>query len=152
MRKTIFWVVICITLLVFIRALYFAYAAFFDDRMFLKNETERVVSHLNNVRIGEEFNLSGDCIACDSIFIITPYDTRFFERNTHLKLWPNIKRRISSITWDDSQYQMLFVKGNKVVGFAEINNCVTFNGNNQDLKFPVNATLYLDQHRIIQLK
>lgn len=152
MRKTIFWVVICITLPIIICALYFAYSAIFDDRMFLKNETERVTGLLKDVRIGEEFDLSKDCIECDSVYLVEPYDAHFFERNNHLKLWPSIKRRIASITWDDTRYQMLFVKGNKVVGFAEINNGVNFNGCNQDLKFPVNATLYLDQHRIIQQK
>ena len=55
MRKTIFWVVICITLPIIICALYFSYSAIFDDRMFLKNETERVTGLLKDVRIGEEF-------------------------------------------------------------------------------------------------
>lgn len=152
MRKTIFWVVICITLLVFIRALYFAYAAFFDDRMFLKNETERVTSILKEVRIGEEFDLFQECIECDSVYLVEPYDAHFFERNNHLKLWPNIKRRITSITLDDTRYQLLFVRQNRVVAYADICGDITFYGYNHEFKIPVNAKLYLDKNRNVRLK
>lgn len=125
----------------------------FDYRVILKNDTERVENHLKSVKVGEEFNLSQDCTSCDSVFLIEPYDADFFDRNPHLKLMPFIKRSIISVTWYDDRYQMLFVKGNKVVSFADISGGFPFHEyTNQGLKFPVNAQLYLDKERGILLK
>ncbi len=125
----------------------------FDYRVLLKNDTERVESYLKAVKVGEEFDLSQVCTSCDSVFLVEPYDATFFDRNSHLKLMPFIKRSILSGTWDDGRYQMLFVKGNKVVSFADIAGGYPFREyNNQGLKFPVNAKLYFDEKRGILLK
>lgn len=144
-----------ITLAVILIAIVLCFCHLFviDYRVFLKNDTERVESYLKAVKVGEEFDLSQVCTSCDSVFLVEPYDAEFFDRNSHLKLMPFIKRSILSDTWYDDRYQMLFVKGNKVVSFAKISGGYPFREyNNQGLKFPVNAKLYLDAEKGILLK
>ena len=137
-------------------SIYFRF--FFDNRFFLKNETKEVVSLLSDINAGEEFELSSFTEA-DSIFVVEPYNDKFFETNSHLKLFGCIKKSIEHMTIYDGYCQLLFVKGNKVVSFADINRSVadfcgldTCSTNYSNPKFSVKTTLYLDENKRVRLK
>ena len=135
------------------------YHFFFDTRILLKNDTESIVNHLSSIGIGEEFDLSEDCTPSDSVYVVAPYSCDFFEKNSHLELMSCIKRDIERAAEFDNYYQLLFVKGNKVVSHATINRgIVNFFGLDScnvhctNTKFHVKTKLYLDENRIVHQK
>ena len=135
------------------------YHFFFDTSILLKSDTESIVSHLSSISIGEEFDLSEDCMPCDSVYVVAPYSSDFFEKNPHLELMSCIKRDIERAAELDSYFQLLFVKGNKVVSHATINRDIvsyfgldSCNIYNSNLKFHIKTKLYLDEHRIVRQK
>ena len=125
----------------------------------LKSDTESIVNHLSRIGIGEVFDLSEDCTPSDSVYVVAPYSSDFFEKNPHLELMSCIKRDIERAAEFDSYFQLLFVKGNKVVSHATINrdivsyfgldSCNIYNSNQ---KFHIKTKLYLDEHRIVHQK
>ena len=134
------------------------YRFFFDNRIFLKNDTKQVVCLLQGINAGEEFNLSS-FTESDSVFVVEPYNAEFFETNSHLELLGCIKKSIEHMTIYDGYCQLLFVKGNKVVSYADINRSVadfcgldTCSTNHSNPKFSVKATLYLDENKKVRLK
>lgn len=134
------------------------YRFFFDNRFFLKNDTKQVVSLLQDINAGEEFDLSG-FTESDSVFVVEPYNDKFFETNSHLELLDCIKKSVEHMTLYDGYCQLLFVKGNKVVSFADINRGVadfcgldTCKTNYPNPKFSVKTTLYLDENKKAHLK
>ena len=135
------------------------YHFFFDTRNLLKSDTESIVNHLSRIGIGEVFDLSEDCTPSDSVYVVAPYSSDFFEKNPHLELMSCIKRDIERATMFDSYFQLLFVKGNKVVSHATINrDIVSYFGldfcniYNTNQKFHIKTKLYLDEHRIVHQK
>ena len=135
------------------------YHFFFDTRIFLKSDTESIVNHLSHIGVGEEFDLSEDCTPSDSVYVVAPYSCDFFEKNSHLELMSCIKRDIERAAEFDSYFQLLFVKGNKVVSHATINRDIasyfgldSCNIYNSNVKFHVKTKLYLDEHRIVRQK
>ena len=134
------------------------YRLFFDNRFFLRNDTKEVVSLLSDINAGEEFDLSS-LTEADSVFVVEPYNDRFFETNSHLKLLDCIKRSIEHMTLYDGYCQLLFVKGNNVVSFADINRGVadfcgidTCRTDHPSPKFSAKAALYLDENKRVRLK
>lgn len=134
------------------------YRFFFDNRFFLKNDTKEVVSLLSDINAGEEFDLSSFTKA-DSVFVVEPYNDKFFETNSHLKLLDCIKKSIEHMTIYDGWCQLLFVKGNKVVSFAEINRGVadfcgidTCRTDYPNPKFSVKTALFLDESKKVHLR
>ena len=134
------------------------YRFFFDNRFFLKNDTKQVVSLLSGINAGEEFDLSS-FTGSDSVFVVEPYNDKFFETNSHLELLGCIKKSIEHMTIYDGYCQLLFVKGNKVVSYADINRGVadfcgldTCNIDYTNPKFSAKATLYLDENKKVRMK
>ena len=135
------------------------YHFLFDCRVFLKNETGRIVNLLSGTGIGKDFCLSEVCAPADSVYVVVPYATNFFETNSHLQLMSGIKHSIERKTMYDGRCQLLFVEGNKVVSFADISRsdadfCYldTCNLHHPNPKFPATATLYLDEQRKVHIK
>lgn len=135
------------------------YHFLFDGRVLLKNETGRIVNLLSGTGIGKEFSLSEVCTPADSVFVVEPYASDFFKTNSHLQLMSGIKRSIERQTMYDGYCQLLFVKGNKVVSYADISRSDadfcgldTCNLHHPNPKFPAAATLYLDEQKKAHLK
>lgn len=134
------------------------YRFFFDNRFFLKNDTKQVVSLLQNINVGEEFDLSS-FTESDSVFVVEPYNDKFFETNSHLELLGCIKKSIERMTIYDGYCQLLFVKGNKVVSYADINRSVadfcgldTCRTDYPSPKFSVKTALFLDESKKVHLR
>ena len=149
--------VFTIVLLCIVGAVYYCF--FLDGRVFLKDNTENIVSHLKSVPTGEGFNLSAVCCPADSVYIVEPYNVEFFEQNSHLEIISKAKKSIENTTSHDGYCQLLFVKDNMVVSYAEIDRniadfCDLDSCNDQHVnpKFSINTALYLDEHRKVHLK
>ena len=149
--------VFTIVLLCIVGVVYYCF--FLDGRVFLKNNTEKLVSHLKSVPTGEEFDLSVVCCPADSVYVVEPYNAEFFEQNSHLEIISKAKKSIENTTSNDGYCQLLFVKDNMVVSYAEIDrNIADFcdldscNDPHAHPKFCIKAALYLDEHRKVHLK
>ncbi len=149
--------VFTIVLLCIVGGVYYCF--FLDGRVFLKDNTENLVSHLKSVPVGEEFDLSAVCYSADSIYIVEPYNAEFFEQNRHLEIINKAKKSIENTTLYDGYCQLLFVKDNMVISYAEIDrNIADFcdidscNDQHANPKFSVKTVLYLDEHRKVHLK
>ena len=82
--------VFTIVLLCIVGVVYYCF--FLDGRVFLKNNTENLVSHLKSVPTGEEFDLSVVCCPADSVYVVEPYNAEFFEQNSHLEIISKAKK------------------------------------------------------------
>ena len=112
MRKVLS--VFTIVLLCIVGVVYYCF--FLDGRVFLKNNTEKLVSHLKSVPTGEEFDLSVVCCPADSVYVVEPYNAEFFEQNSHLEIISKAKkkyreynfiRRLLSVVVCEGQYGCL---------------------------------------------
>ena len=149
--------VFTIVLLCIVGGVYYCF--FLDGRVFLKNNTENLVSLLKSVSAGEEFELSAACSSADSVYVVEPYKAEFFEQNGHLEIINKAQKSIENTTLYEGYCQLLFVKDNMVVSYAEIDRniadfCGLDSSNDQHAnpKFSINTTLYLDEHRKVHLK
>ena len=142
-----------VTLLCVVGGVYYCF--FLDGRVFLKNDTECIVNQLSVIPIGEEFDLSGVCTPADSVYIVKPYNAEFFEQNSHLRVFNKAQKSIENTTLHEEYCQLLFVKDNNVISYAEIDrNIADFCDLDScnTLCFSTKATLYLDEHKKIHLK
>ena len=142
-----------IALLCVVSAVYYCF--FLDGRVFLKNDTESIVNQLSAISVGEEFDLSDICTPADSVYIVNPYNAEFFEQNSHLRVMNKTKRSIEHTTLYEGYCQLLFVKDDNVISYAEIDRsiadfCDLDSCNTQC--FSTKATLYLDENKKLHLK
>lgn len=127
---------------------------FFDCRsLLLKNDTEKITRYLSTVKIGGVFNLSKDCSQCDSVYIIKPYSANFFTINRNIDMKDCVKDKFISVAkFDEGCCQLLFVKNNKAIAYAEIPRNIADFSEIKLSKFSTIDNLILNKNRRVSFK
>ena len=124
---------------------------FMDWRILIKNDTKRVNSIITSVNTYEKFCLSEIPTCCETVYVMTPYSEDFFEQK-HLELFSCVKKELTTASLNEGICQLLFVYNGKVVSYAVVpRNVADFSRLRPD-KFKKNATLFLDEKKIVHIK